>query len=195
MEQSQTSRVHRSGPPPLALVFLFLGVLWLAQDYVVYPRLIGHGVRLHPLAVILAILCGAELGGVAGIFLAIPAVAVLSVAYQHWLAHRAASVPDIVTSAAPSRGTSVLSSDEAEALTGRGLSSPLSLHGEGRPLAHRCARASSSVPITNAEDPRYISAPGHPPRTDPGPAVTMGSFSMTKDRFPPGDFARTLLSC
>jgi predicted PurR-regulated permease PerM len=99
----------------LALVVLrFLGVLRLAQDYVVYPRLIGHGVRLHPLAVILAILCGAELGGVVGIFLAIPAVAVLSVGYQHWLAHRAASMADVAISAAPSGGTSVLSSDEPE---------------------------------------------------------------------------------
>jgi predicted PurR-regulated permease PerM len=101
----------------LALAFgvlLFLSLLRLAQDYVVYPRLIGHGVRLHPLAVILAILCGAELGGVAGIFLAIPAVAVLSVGYHHWLAHRAASMADVAISAAPSGGTSVLSSDEPE---------------------------------------------------------------------------------
>jgi predicted PurR-regulated permease PerM len=47
---------------------------------------------LHPLAVILAILCGAELGGLAGIFLAIPAVAVISVAYRHFRDHRAAEV-------------------------------------------------------------------------------------------------------
>jgi len=98
------------------VVLLFLGVLRLAQDYVVYPRLIGHGVRLHPLAVILAILCGAELGGVAGIFLAIPAVAVLSVGYQHWVAHRAASMAEVVSSAAPPRRTSVLSSDEPHGL-------------------------------------------------------------------------------
>jgi len=97
-------------------VLLFLAVLRLAQDYVVYPRLIGLGVRLHPLAVILAILCGAELGGVAGIFLAIPAVAVLSVGYQHWLAHRAASMADVATSAEALRSPSVVSSDEPQGL-------------------------------------------------------------------------------
>jgi predicted PurR-regulated permease PerM len=97
-------------------VFLFLGVLRLAQDYVVYPRLIGHGVRLHPLAVILAILCGADLGGVAGIFLAIPAVAVLSVGYQHWLAHRAASMAEIAAAAVPPRSTSVQSGEEPQCL-------------------------------------------------------------------------------
>ena len=48
-------------------VLLFLVVLRVIEDYVVYPRLIGHGVHLHPLAVILAVLCGAELGGVTGI--------------------------------------------------------------------------------------------------------------------------------
>jgi hypothetical protein len=50
--------------------------------------LIGQGIHLHPLAVILAILSGAELAGVAGIFLAIPVVAILTVSYRHWLEHR-----------------------------------------------------------------------------------------------------------
>ncbi len=55
----------------------------LIQDYVVYPRLIGVGIHLHPLAVIVAVLSGAELGGVAGMFLAVPAVAIASVLYRH----------------------------------------------------------------------------------------------------------------
>jgi predicted PurR-regulated permease PerM len=59
--------------PLLALwVCVFLGVLRIAEDYVVYPRLIRRGIHLHPLAVIVAVLAGLELGGVAGIFLAIP---------------------------------------------------------------------------------------------------------------------------
>jgi predicted PurR-regulated permease PerM len=70
------------------MVLLFLVVLRIAQDYFVYPRLIGQGIHLHPLAVILAILSGAELAGVAGIFLAIPVVAILTVSYRHWLEHR-----------------------------------------------------------------------------------------------------------
>ena len=42
------------------VVLLFLGVLRVVQDYVIYPRIIGQGIHLHPLAVILAILAGAE---------------------------------------------------------------------------------------------------------------------------------------
>ena len=70
------------------MVLVFLGVLRIVQDYVVYPRLIGHGIHLHPLAIILAILCGEKLAGVAGVFLAIPVVAVVTVSYRHWMEHR-----------------------------------------------------------------------------------------------------------
>jgi predicted PurR-regulated permease PerM len=70
------------------IVLLFLAVLRILEDYVIYPRLIGQGIHLHPLAVILAILSGAELAGVAGIFLAIPVIAIATVSYRHWLEHR-----------------------------------------------------------------------------------------------------------
>ena len=72
-------------------VLLFLGTLRIVHDYAIYPRIIGSGIHLHPLAVILAILAGHELAGVAGIFLAIPLIAVLTVTYRHWLEHRGSS--------------------------------------------------------------------------------------------------------
>ena len=77
-----------AGVPSAVMVLVFLAVLRMVQDYYVYPRLIGQGIHLHPLAVIIAILSGAELAGVAGIFLAIPVVAILTVLYRHWLEHR-----------------------------------------------------------------------------------------------------------
>jgi len=66
----------------------FLGILRVVEDYVIYPRLIGRGIQLHPLAVILAVLAGAELGGIAGMFLAVPAAAIASVVYRHWVEWR-----------------------------------------------------------------------------------------------------------
>jgi hypothetical protein len=77
-----------AGPFNAFLVLLFLGILRIVQDYAVYPRLIGQGIHLHPLAVIFAILAGEKLASVAGIFLAIPIVAILTVSYKHWLEHR-----------------------------------------------------------------------------------------------------------
>jgi predicted PurR-regulated permease PerM len=84
-------------------VLLFLGTLRLAQDYVIFPRLVRRGIHMHPLGVILAILCGAELAGIAGIFLAIPVVAVLTVGYRHWLEHRGSAglVTDLLNPAEP----------------------------------------------------------------------------------------------
>lgn len=70
------------------VLLLFLGALRIAQDYVIFPRLVRRGIHMHPLAVILAILSGAELAGIPGICLAIPAVAVLSVLHRHLLAYR-----------------------------------------------------------------------------------------------------------
>jgi predicted PurR-regulated permease PerM len=69
-------------------VLIFLGVLRIVHDYVTYPRIIGQGIHLHPLAVILAILSGAALAGITGIFLAIPVVAITTVTYRHWIEHR-----------------------------------------------------------------------------------------------------------
>jgi predicted PurR-regulated permease PerM len=73
------------------LVLVFLGVLRVFHDYFTYPRIIGSGIHLHPLAVILSILAGHELAGVAGIFLAIPVVAIVTVTHRHWLEHRGSS--------------------------------------------------------------------------------------------------------
>jgi predicted PurR-regulated permease PerM len=82
------------------VVLLFLGVLRIVEDYVIYPRIIGTGIHLHPLAVILAILAGAEIAGIAGIFLAIPVIAVLTVMYRHWLEHRGSeTIAEVLESA------------------------------------------------------------------------------------------------
>jgi predicted PurR-regulated permease PerM len=60
----------------------------LVEDYVIYPRFMRRGIHVHPLAVIVAVLSGAELAGVAGMFLAVPAVAIVSVVYRQWLEWR-----------------------------------------------------------------------------------------------------------
>ena len=95
--------MFHAGPFNAFLVLLFLGVLRIVQDYVIYPRLIGQGIHLHPLAVIFAILAGEKLAGVAGIFLAIPVVAILTVSYKHWMEHRGSEgIADLLEPTSPS---------------------------------------------------------------------------------------------
>lgn len=69
-------------------VLAFLAALRVAQDYVIYPRLISQTLHLHPLAVVLALWAGAALGGLVGVCLAIPVVGMLQVTVRHWREYR-----------------------------------------------------------------------------------------------------------
>jgi len=79
------------------IVALFLAVLRMIQDYVIYPRIVGRGIKMHPLVVVVAILAGAEIGGLIGIFLSIPAVGLTIVFYNHYLAFRGIQNLRVVT--------------------------------------------------------------------------------------------------
>jgi predicted PurR-regulated permease PerM len=72
----------------LFAVLAFLAVLRVVQDYVIYPRLIRHGMHMSTLAVILTIWIGAALAGAAGVILAIPVAGFISVSYRHWREYR-----------------------------------------------------------------------------------------------------------
>jgi predicted PurR-regulated permease PerM len=71
--------------------WVIIAAFWLVwrgiQDYVNTPRVMGHGLDLHPLLAIFAILVGGEVGGVLGIFLSIPAVAALRIFWFNWTRH------------------------------------------------------------------------------------------------------------
>ena len=69
------------------LTGIFLAVLRILQDYVLYPRIVREGIHLHPLAIILSVLAGEQIAGIPGVFLSIPIVALLTVIYKHVLEH------------------------------------------------------------------------------------------------------------
>ena len=75
-----------SGSPWTAVyVAIFLVVLRMLQDYVFYPRIVRGSIHLHPLGIILAVLAGEQIGGIPGVFLSIPLIALVSVVYKHIL--------------------------------------------------------------------------------------------------------------
>jgi predicted PurR-regulated permease PerM len=77
-----------SGPKLVAALFT-LGLLRFLLDSLVYPQLMGRRMHLPPLAVFLALMIGARVGGILGVALALPAVGVGAVAVRHWRDHRA----------------------------------------------------------------------------------------------------------
>jgi predicted PurR-regulated permease PerM len=67
---------------------IFLLILRLVQDYVIYPRIIGEGIHMPPFLVIMAILAGAEIAGFFGIFFSIPVAGLLLVVFHHYRAYK-----------------------------------------------------------------------------------------------------------
>jgi predicted PurR-regulated permease PerM len=68
-----------SGFPHLLWLVIFIGLYRLFQDYVLNPYLMSEGVEVSPFLVIVGLLAGDQLGGVAGIFLAVPVIATLKI--------------------------------------------------------------------------------------------------------------------
>lgn len=75
---------------PVAAVFVVGQVL---EGFVLTPRLVGDRIRLHPVAVIFAVMAGGQLFGFLGILLALPVTAVLAVLVR-WL-HREYKSSDV----------------------------------------------------------------------------------------------------
>jgi predicted PurR-regulated permease PerM len=79
-----TAYFTSSSPVTCALLAVGCCVVFnLTIDYGITPRIVGKGVGLHPLMVIFALLCGAQLGGIIGMVLAIPLFATLRVVAIH----------------------------------------------------------------------------------------------------------------
>jgi predicted PurR-regulated permease PerM len=62
-------------------VVIFLVAWRMFTDYFLSVRLMGQGVQLHPLLVLLGVFGGAEVAGVAGTFLSVPALAMARILY------------------------------------------------------------------------------------------------------------------
>ncbi|GAC1370908.1 MAG: AI-2E family transporter [Aquirhabdus sp.] len=69
--------------PNLALVMLVFMVGQVIEGYILQPFLLGDRIGLPPVAVIFAVLAGAQLGGIIGMLLALPVAAMLVVLLRH----------------------------------------------------------------------------------------------------------------
>jgi predicted PurR-regulated permease PerM len=70
------------------VVAVFFIVYQQLENHILQPVVYGRTVQLSPLAVLIAILIGAELAGVLGALGAIPIAGALQVVLRDWLAHR-----------------------------------------------------------------------------------------------------------
>ena len=74
-------------------------LLWrLVQDYVNSPRIMGNNLDLQPLTVVFALMVGGQVGGIAGVYLAVPTVAMLRIV---WLECFSAHEPSTALASQP----------------------------------------------------------------------------------------------
>jgi predicted PurR-regulated permease PerM len=70
-----------------------LVILWrVVQGYVNSPRIMGNTLELQPLTVVFALMVGGQVGGIAGLYLSIPAVAVLRIMWLEYFSIRSSSL-------------------------------------------------------------------------------------------------------
>jgi predicted PurR-regulated permease PerM len=72
-----------TGYPHVLVVLAFLASFRIFQDYFLSPHLMSRGVELHPLLVIFGVFAGEEIGGVAGVFLSVPVLALMRLGWHH----------------------------------------------------------------------------------------------------------------
>jgi predicted PurR-regulated permease PerM len=70
---------------------LLLALWRLVQDYVNSPRIMGNNLQLQPLSVLFALMVGGQVGGVAGLYLSVPTVAVLRIVWLGCFATRSST--------------------------------------------------------------------------------------------------------
>lgn len=65
------------------LVLIIYGVVYQMENYYLVPRIIGHHLKLHPLAVLLGVLGGASVAGILGVLLAAPVLASVRLVWMY----------------------------------------------------------------------------------------------------------------
>ncbi len=89
--------------PEVALpTLIVMGIGWFIVMNIVQPRVMSHAIGLHPVAVLVSVLVGIKVAGIAGAVFALPFAAVLAAFFQHFLS-RNANVPHDVTTRAAKR--------------------------------------------------------------------------------------------
>lgn len=89
-------------PDALIPTLLIMGVGWFVVSNIITPRVMAHAVGIHPIVVLVSVLVGAKIAGIAGAIFAVPFAAILASFFQHFLS-RKVNVPRDVTSRAARR--------------------------------------------------------------------------------------------
>ncbi len=77
--------------PTTTIIWIAFIIVWQRiEDYVIQPHVYGKTMNMNPLVTIVSLLVGAELLGILGVLLAIPAAAAIQIILRDWWCYRQA---------------------------------------------------------------------------------------------------------
>jgi predicted PurR-regulated permease PerM len=75
--------------PTATIIWIVFIIVWQRiEDYVIQPHVYGKTMNMNPLVTIISLLVGAELLGILGVLLAIPAAAAIQIILRSWWSER-----------------------------------------------------------------------------------------------------------
>ena len=87
--------------PDVAIpTLIVMAVGWFIVMNIVQPRVMSHAIGLHPVIVLVSVLIGVKIAGVAGAVFALPFAAVIAAFFQYFLSRNAHLPRDVTTRAA-----------------------------------------------------------------------------------------------
>ena len=169
-------------PTQIVIMFVYTIVFNLVQGNIVTPLVYNRTVHLHPAVVLLAIPAGGAVAGVAGMFLAVPILAVIATTWRtliYVLGDRAAARPVQAVDTSEAHGAA-----RARRRGPGSAAGGLSLTPRASP-ARRALAATLRSPTGCSRAPRPAPRPGwdrHPPRPVPpgGPARWRGCLPASR---------------
>lgn len=79
---------------------IVMGIGWFIVMNIVQPRVMSQAIGLHPVIVLVSVLIGVKIAGIAGAVFALPFAAVIAAFFQHFLARNVRVPRDVTTLAA-----------------------------------------------------------------------------------------------
>lgn len=87
-------------PEMVIPVLIVMGIGWFVVMNLVVPRLMAKTIGIHPVAVLIAVLVGLKVAGIAGAVFALPFAAIMAAFFHHFLARNANEPRDVASRAA-----------------------------------------------------------------------------------------------
>ncbi len=87
-------------PDVIVPTLIVMGIGWFVVSNIITPRVMAQAVGIHPIVVLVSVLIGGKIAGIAGAIFAVPFAAVLAAFFQHFLSRNVNQPRDVTSRAA-----------------------------------------------------------------------------------------------